>query len=495
MTPLSAMEDLWPALLALPLGAAYLAYLIPSWVKRIGLLSCVLNAVVTLLLASTIHTDGVQLHAVGGWAAPLGIMLRVDGLAAVMLLTTALVTLAAGVYAGSYFRLGGHQNQERGFWPLWLFLLAALNLLFVAADLFNLYVTLELMSIAAVALVAMGGGRTSLIAALRYLLVGLIGSLCYLLGVGLIYAMSGSVDLLQPTDTLLSGPAFGIALALMSAGLLFKAGLFPFHFWLPPAHANAPAPVSAMLSALVVEAAFYILLRLWFELAPAGTLYTAQYLPGVLGVVAVFWGGLNALRATRLKMMIAYSTVSQLGYLFLAIPLMVKVGLAAWSGAALLVLAHALAKGAMFLAAGTVLVVAGHDRIADLAGTARRLPLTMLSFALAGVSLIGLPPSGGFLAKWLLFNAAIYTEQWWAVLVLLLGSLLAAAYIFKVIASAFVQHDSTKRIGADAAAGLEWPAFVLALLAILLGFFASAFTELLTIGSPVVGPLLNERSP
>jgi formate hydrogenlyase subunit 3/multisubunit Na+/H+ antiporter MnhD subunit len=377
-----------------------------------------------------------------------------------------------------------------------LFLLAALNLLFVAADLFNLYVTLELMGIAAVALVALEGEKKALVAAFRYLLVGLLGSLCYLLGVGLIYATKGSVELLQYSEAVIvGGPSFAIALALMSGGLLFKAGLFPFHFWLPPAHAGAPAPVSAMLSALVVEAAFYILLRLWFELAPIDMLGAAQYLPAVLGTAAVFWGGLNALRATRLKMMVAYSTVSQLGYLFLAIPLIVKVGLAAWSGAALLVLAHALAKGAMFLGAGTVLVVAGHDRVTELAGAARRLPLTMLSFALAGISLIGLPPSGGFLAKWLLFNAALFSEQWWAVLVLLLGSLLSAVYILKVVAFAFVQNNSKQRIASGAPAGLEWSAFVLALLAVLLGFFGSAATDLLSVGSPVAGPLLNERSP
>lgn len=492
MTAYSWFIQVWPALILLPVAAAYVACLMPARGGVIGLLVSLVNVATTIVLAWHVLRHGVLRHTIGGWEAPLGITLHVDGMAALMLLTSALTALAAGIYASVYFS-STHPGEQRCFWPLWLFLLGALNLLFVAADLFNLYVTLELMGIAAVALVAMGGGRSGVTAALRYLFVGLAGSLCYLLGVGLIYAAHASVNL-QDLAGITPSPAVSVALALMTGGLLFKAGLFPFHFWLPPAHAKAPAPVSAMLSALVVEAAFYLLLRLWFELAPVSVIGFAQLLIGGLGAAAVVWGAVNALRAKRLKMMVAYSTVSQLGYLFLAITLMLQVGFSAWSGALLLILSHALAKGAMFLAAGTILQVAGHDRITELPGMAQRLPLTMLTFALAGVSLIGLPPSGGFLAKWMLLTAALESNQWWVVVVLLSGSLLGAAYIFRVISVAFMHIDGADRNRLISRA-LEWPTFALAVAAVLLGLFGSGVVELVAVGSPLQGPLLGEGAP
>jgi len=483
----------WPALLLLPVVAAYFAYLLPGFAALIGIATSSINAVTVMVLGRLVVQHGVLRHAVGGWDAPLGIGLRVDGIAALMLLAAAMVSLAGSVYALNYFS-AKHKGRVSGqFWPLWLFLMGAINLLLVAADLFNIYVPIELLGVAGVALVTMGGGHDGVAAALRYLLVSLAGSLCYLLGVGLIYSSYATVDL-SLLANVTATPAVGIALALMTSGLIFKAGLFPFHFWLPPAHAKAPAPVSAMLSALVVEAAFYLILRLWFELAPMAITTFAKVLLGAMGVAAVLWGSVSALRAERLKMMVAYSTVAQLGYLFLAIPLMFKSGFTAWSGVALLILAHALAKGAMFMTAGTILQAAGHDRIQDLRGTVQRLPLTMITFALAGVSLIGLPPSGGFSAKWLLLNAAIYQSQWWVVVVLLGGSLLTAAYLFRVVGFTF-RHDSVTTHKPHVSALQEWPAFALAVAAILLGLFTNGITELLTVGSPMDGPLLYGSVP
>jgi len=218
---------------------------------------------------------------------------------------------------------------------------------------------------------------------MRYLLATMLGSLAYLLGVALIYHSFGSVDISILAERVESTPAVWSALGLMTAGLALKTALFPFHFWLPPAHTSAPAPVSAALSALVVKASFYVLLRLWLEIFPTDS-GVAAGLFGLLGAAAVFWGGLQALRSSRLKTLIAYSTVMQLGYLFLAFPLAV---FAAWQGALYLLLSHALAKGAMFLAAGNILHFAGHDRIADLNRIAQRLPLTVSAFALAGISI------------------------------------------------------------------------------------------------------------
>ncbi len=462
----------------LPLAGALICFLwprrsvLPGLVTALGIVACV------AALGWQVVEQGAQRYAVGGWGAPLGIDLYADGLSLLMLMVTAGVGLGISVYSSGYFE----RNKSAVFWPLWLFLWAALNALFLSADIFNLYVTLELMGLAAVALVALAGGADALTAAMRYLLVSLLGSLCYLLGVALLYHSFGSVDIAILAQRVESSPAVWAAMGLMSAGLLLKTALFPLHFWLPPAHASAPAPASALLSALVVKASFYILLRLWLEIFPSGSAAPGQLL-GLLGGTAVLWGGIQALRQTRLKLLIAYSTVTQLGYLFLAFPLATSI---AWKGALYLLLSHALAKAAMFMAAGNLLRFGGHDRIADLDRVAQRLPLTLTAFALAGVSSMGLPPSGGFIGKWLLLDAALSTGQWWWALILILGGLLAAAYIFKVIGYAFTQAEVTHEAGV-VPARMEWVALLLALAAVLLGLFTPWPLALLDIGSPFSG--------
>jgi formate hydrogenlyase subunit 3/multisubunit Na+/H+ antiporter MnhD subunit len=423
-------------------------------------------------------TTGAYRHTVGGWGAPLGIELVADGLSLLMLAASGVVGFAISIYSTAYFK----SKQLVHFWPLWLFLLAALNALFLSADIFNLYVTLELTGLAAVALTALSGGRGATIAAMRYLLVTLLGSLSYLLGVVLIYHSFGSADMAILAQRVTSSPAVWSALALMSAGLALKTALFPLHFWLPPAHASAPAPISAALSALVVKASFYVLLRLWLDVFPTSSEVPGQ-LFGVLGAAAILWGGVKALRSTRLKLLIANSTIMQLGYLFLAFPLATT---AAWRGALYLLLSHALAKAAMFLAAGNIMQFSGHDRIADLDRLAQRLPLTLAAFALAGVSIVGLPPSGGFVAKWLMAEASLNAGQWWWAVSLILGSLLAAAYVFKVVGHAFTQAEAPHPTTAVPPV-MEWTALALALAAILLGLVAPWPLEWMDIGGPFLG--------
>ncbi len=473
----------WAVLLILlPLIGGLACFLLPSLSKSLGLLCALAILVAVGGLGWQLAENGAQRYAIGGWGAPLGIDLYADGLSLLMLVMAALVGLGVSVYSSAYF----NGDKARHFWPLWLFLWAALNALFLSADIFNLYVTLELLGLAAVALVALAGGADALNAAMRYLLVSLLGSLFYLLGVALIYHGFGSVDIAILAQRIEPSPAAWSAVGLMSAGLLLKTALFPMHFWLPAAHASAPAPVSALLSALVVKAPFYILLRLWLEIfSPTGAApgQLLGQLLGLLGAAAVLWGGIQALRQTRLKLLIAYSTVAQLGYLFLAFPLGTSI---AWKGVFYLLLSHALAKAAMFMAAGNILYFCGHDRITDLDGVAQRLPLTLAAFSLAGVSIMGLPPSGGFVAKWLLLETALRSGQWWWAAILILGGLLAAAYIFQVIGHAFTQADAPAETGL-VPARMEWTAVMFAFAAILLGFFATDAFELIGIGAPTSG--------
>ncbi len=483
------LADPIPWLVLLPLAWATAAFVLgPGRGGRLAVAGLAVQAALALALAAEVLEAGPRRYAVGGWAAPLGIELLADGLAAFMLATTAAVALPVAVYARGYFRAvsrsDAHPKGATWFWPLTGYLVAALDVLFLAADLFNLYVGLELLGLAAVGLTALTGERAAVAAALRYLLASLLGSGAYLMGVALVYGAYGTVSLATLAPLIEPLPAVALAAGLMAAGLALKTALFPLHFWLPPAHGGAASPVSALLSALVVKASFYLLLRLWFGIyAPLTTAAAAQLL-GALGAAAVVWGSVQALRQERLKMLVAYSTVAQLGYLFLVFPLATGTGpaaaAAAWGGALLQVLAHGLAKAAMFAAAGAMVLAAGRDAVAGLGGVGARLPLSLFAFALAGVTLMGLPPSGGFTAKWLLLRAALASGQWWWAAVLVVGGLLAAAYVFRVLRQAFLPVEAASTGGVPRS--LEFAALALALGGVLLGLFGERPLALLGVG-------------
>jgi len=472
-------------IILIPLIGAMLCFMWPRRGNLLGMISAIATVVVVVALYLQLLDQGVISYAVGGWRAPLGIDLYADGLSVLMLLMSALVGLGVSFYARDYFK----QDDENpaGFWPLWLLMWTGLNALFLAADIFNLYVTLELLGLSAVALIALAGSKDALAGATRYLLVSLLGSLCYLLGVALLYHAHGTVDIQLLGSVVTVHPVSYAALGLMIAAMVLKSALFPLHFWLPLAHASAPTPVSALLSAVVVKASFYLLLRLWFDVFPAVTLGLGL-LFGVLGAAAILWGSVQALRQTRLKLLVAYSTVAQLGYLFIPFALLSPI---AWQGGVYFMLSHALAKAAMFMAAGNILKFGGHDRIADLDRVAQRLPITMTAFCLAGVSLMGLPPSGGFIAKWLLLEAALSFEQWLWAAVIIVGGLLAAGYVFKVVGYAFTQADHSHD-ARPVALTMEWAALGLAVGAITLGLIAPYPMALLAIGDPLA---IREVSP
>ncbi|OOG22711.1 NADH/ubiquinone/plastoquinone (complex I) [Thioalkalivibrio denitrificans] len=413
-----------------PLFAAIAAFVRPRAGAGIYLVSAGLITVASLALVLMVGTLGAWRMDLGGWVPPLGIGWQVDGLSVAMLLLTALVMGGAGVYRVAE----GDAGHSPLFWPLWLFLWGGLNALFLSADLFNLYVTLELVSLAAVALIAMGG-RTALVPAWRYFIATLLGSTVFLMGVALLYGQHGSLDMRLLQGAL--GPAAIELLAslLITLGLLLKGAVFPLHFWLPAAHGRAPSAVSAALSGVVVTAAFYLMVRLWFgPFSPMLTPALALAL-GAMGAMGILWGGVMALLQRRLKMLIAYSTVSQLGYVLLVFPLVASGILAAqaWHGAVVLILTHGFAKAALFLSAGVLIRSLGHDRIDRLKGPGQGPALAWLAFALGAVSLVGLPPSGGFMAKWWLLQSALAAGAWHWALVILAGSLLTAVYLFRVL--------------------------------------------------------------
>ena len=448
-----------------------------------------LGLAVALAIATVVLQGGEPLsYTLGSWAPPLGVTLKADGLSAVLLLLSPLVLLAVGHYTRRGFQVadGGEETRKSlTFWVLLLGVWAGLNTVALAQDLFTLFVALELLTFSAVPLVALDGRPETLQAALRYLLFALLGSVLYLLGAVLFYGSLGTLDIpllagrIAAADAL--PPAVAFAAALMTAGLMAKTALLPLHLWLPPAHAGAPAPASAVLSALVVKGSFFLVLRLWFDVMPGLPGLPAATVLGVLGACAILLGNLVALGQVRLKLLVAYSTVAQIGYLFLIFPLAVGAGSGpALTAGTLQIVSHACAKAAMFLAAGIIAYALGHDRVRDLGGIARALPVTMLGFALAGLSLVGLQPSGGYLVKALLQSAADLTGQGAWSLVPLAGGLLTAAYLVRVLACALSGPRPSLIQGPSRPQ--EWLVLALALASLLLGLLPPEVFGLIGVG-------------
>ena len=451
-------------------------------VVRVAAVTIVAGLGIVLAIAATMLRSGDSLaYLLGGWSPPLGIALRADGLALALMLAVAVVIGGVALYARADFGTpaGAKARSSTTYWLLLLAVWGSLNLVFVSGDLFTLYVALELLTFAGVPLVCLAGEAETLRAALRYLLYALAGSVLYLLGAVLLYAECGTLDIVLLSERLRPTPAAWAALALMTAGLLAKTALYPLHLWLPPAHAGAPPAASAVLSALVVKGSFFIVIRLWFDVAPAlPGLAAAQVLAG-LGAAAILFGSVVALRQERLKLLIAYSTLAQIGYLFIMFPLAFDpasgqfVRGAALTGGTLQAIAHATAKAAMFMAAGLIYKAYGHDRLAELAGAARVVPLSVLAFVLGGVALMGVLPSGAYLAKKLLLDAAGSTGQWWWEWVLQAGGFLTASYVVLVLALTLrarseppAPHTPVPRLQEFAALGLALCSFALSAAAI-----------------------------
>lgn len=416
-------------LVATPLFAALGAFARARIGTALGLLAVLVLLAASLTLAGFTLVHGATDIAIGGWAVPLGIAWQIDGLTAAMLLLSSCVMAGASIY-----RAAEGERRAPSFWPLWLFLWGGLNALFLSGDLFNLYVTLELVSLAAVALIATAGGN-ALAAAWRYFIATLLGSSVFLMGVALIYGQYGLLDLVRLGETMQAETFSLIGAVLITTGLLLKGAIFPLHFWLPAAHSRAPAAVSAALSGVVVASAFYLLARLWFgPFAPLLNEAVATTL-GLLGAAAILWGGAMALVQRRLKMLIAYSTVSQLGYTLLLFPLAAAssaLAAQAWAGAVTLLLSHGLAKAALFLSAGILIRTLARDRVEQVSRPGAGATQAWLAFVLGAASLVGLPPSGGFFAKWWMLQAALAAQAWFWTSIILVGSLLTALYLFRI---------------------------------------------------------------
>ncbi|MCH8543706.1 MAG: NADH-ubiquinone oxidoreductase [Alcanivorax sp.] len=417
--------------------------------------------------------------------------LQTDGPALIMALLTTWVGTATLVHTGLHRRAAAMSAKEAtpaAFWPMAWLLLATLNVIWLGADLLTLYIGVEALGLVAVAMIALNNKTEAVQAALRYLFATLLGSLAYLVGAGLLFGHYGTLALATLAAEVTANGPTAAGFGLMLAGLALKAAVFPLHGWLPAAHASALLPVSVLHAALVIKASVFVMLRHWLAFAPVFADTLLPLLVGGLGATAILWGSIMALQQTRLKMLIAWSTVAQTGYLLIGFPLLLTDDAAlqqlVLQGILYQMVAHGLAKAALFMAAGQLVTATGSDRIDQLTGTGRHLPLTLLTIGLAGVSLMGMPPSAGFVAKWLLASGAIGSGQVIWLVVLLAGGLLSATYILRLLRQAF-REGPEQDVFHHPSRVEKITAFMLALMTLLLGLMAIPLLSLIDLPTAV----------
>ena len=386
-------------------------------------------------------------YQMGSWAAPYGIELQVDALSALVLLV---ITGASSVTL-----IGGRESlaaiisadREPFFFAAWLLALAGMAGIVVSADAFNIFVFMEISSLASYVLVAGGPDRRALPATFKYLVMGTIGATFYLIGVGLIYMMTGTLNLadmeLRVHEVADQKPILAAA-GFITVGLALKAAIFPLHVWLPNAYTYAPHIVTAFLAACATKVSLYVLLRFDFFVFQGNLVghdfqFAAYLMP--LAIMGILVGSAVAMFERNIKRMLAFSSVAQIGYIMLGASLVTATGLTA---ATLHMFNHALAKGGMFLAIAAVTMVAAGCRLNDVAGMARRMPWTFAALVVAGLSLIGVPGTAGFISKWYLINAALELETGGVALValILISSLMAVVYIWRIVEAAYFGEPS-----------------------------------------------------
>ncbi len=425
-------------------------------------------------------------YQLGGWPPPWGIEIVIDPLSGVMATLVSFMALLAAFYSGPY--LNNWTARRTGiFCSVFALLVTGLQGIVVTADLFNLYVFLEISSLSAYALLSTGGSK-AIVAVFRYLLIGTIAASFYLIGVGYLYAMTGTLNMADMAARLpeTSGsPVIVVAVSFIVIGLAIKAALFPLHGWLPDTYTYAPGPVIGFVAAVMTKVSAYALYRILFYVFIADTgPREPLLLLGWASVIAVVAGSLMALAQKDVQRMLAYSSIGQMGYIMLGIAIGTPLAL---TGALLHVVNHAVMKGCLFMAVNGVQWRLGVFRLRDFAGMGRRLPLTMAAFTVAALSMIGIPPTAGFFSKYYLALAALESGYFPFLGALVLSSLLGAVYFFRVLEKAYLspQNDESPHDTSELPFPMLAPILTLAVLVLLLGVFNQTLvTELIAPGLP-----------
>lgn len=442
-----SLVDWMPFSVLLPLIAAPVCALLPGRILPwlLTLVAVLASAVISALVLP-LAVEAPLSYQFGNWPPPIGIEYRVDavnGLLALLISMMALVIVP-------WMRQSVNQEvpeRQGPFYALFLLAMAGLMGITLTGDAFNVFVFLEISSLSTYALVAHGTKRGALLSAFRYLIMGTLGATFYLIGVGLLYIMTGTLnmaDMAERIPEVADTRAVRAAFVFIMVGLGLKLALFPLHRWLPGAYANAPSAVTVFIAATATKVAVYIMLRMVFSVFGVEFALSMPYQEFFigLGAIGILFASIQAIGQTTAKRMLAYSSVAQIGYIALAVGFVSIDGLAA---GLVHIVNHALIKGTLFMAVGAVVFRLGSNRIEDFAGLGREMPLTMLAFVFASLSMIGVPLTVGFISKWVLLQAAIAESHWLAVVVVLVGSLLALIYLGRIIEAAYLKPSPEGR--------------------------------------------------
>ncbi len=451
------LADQLPALqVVLPLIAAPIAFILGrtslSWAFSTVVAWATL-AVSWALLGQVIE-QGTISYAMGGWAAPWGIQYRIDIVNAYVALIVSGIAAVVVPYSRRSVEYTIDAHRIPSFYTLLLLCLTGLLGMTVTGDAFNLFVFLEISSLSTYALISLGRDRRAFTAAFQYLVMGTIGGTFVLIGVGFLYEITGTLnmaDLAERLPEVTQLRTLHTAFAFLVVGIGLKLALFPLHLWLPNAYAYAPSSATAFIAATATKVAVYALLRFIFTVF--GIEVSFQDLPldrifVVLGSIAVLSASIVAIFQENVKRMLAYSSVAQIGYIVLGISIASAGGLQA---SILHLFNHALIKGSLFMAMGCVLVRVGSVQLRDMGGMAKAMPWTFGAFALGGLSLIGVPLTVGFISKWYLVLAAIERGWWPVAALILIGSLLAIVYVWRVVETAWFGQPSERTASAGEA--------------------------------------------
>ena len=396
---------------------------------------------IAISLAARVGGGETIAYRMGSWPAPYGIELRIDALSALVLLIVTGASSLALLGGRASLSAAMSESREPLYYAAWLLALAGLAGIAASADAFNIFVFMEVSSLASYVLAVGGTDRRALPAVFKYLIMGTVGATFYLIGIGLIYMMTGTLNLadmevriqaVADQEPILASAGF------ITVGLALKAAIFPLHSWLPNAYTYAPHVATAFLAACATKVSLYVLLRFDFfvfqqNLAGHAFQFAAYLMP--LAALGILVGSSVAMFERNLKRLLAFSSVAQIGYIMLGASLVSVTGLTA---ASLHMFNHALAKGGLFLAVASLATVALGTRIEHMAGMARRQPWTFAAFAISGLSLIGVPGTAGFISKWQLLRAAMELGAPGLLLVgvIVVGSLMAVVYVWRVVESA-----------------------------------------------------------
>ena len=428
-----------PALqVVVPLLAAALCVLVPwkrfSWgIAMAGSVAAFAAAIG--LLSRVLDGEDIR-YALGGWAAPWGIEYRVDAVNALVLLIVAGISVIVTPFALTSVERELDARRIPLFYGAWMLCLCGLLGIAITGDAFNIFVFLEISSLSAYALIAMGSDRRALVSAFRYLIMGSVGATFVVIGIGMLYVETGTLnlaDLAARLQALHGERTILVAFAFLTVGISLKLALFPLHLWLPNAYTFAPSAVTAFIAATATKVAVYVLLRFFFTVFGAaysfGDLRLGVWLMP-LALVAIFTMSLVAIFQNNVKRMLAYSSVAQIGYIILGISFASVTGLTA---ATLHLFNHALMKGALFMSLGCVMYRVGSVHIDALRGLGRKMPWTMAAFTAGGLSLIGVPLTVGFVSKWYLVLGALEQGMWPVAALVLVTSTMAVVYVWRVV--------------------------------------------------------------